>query len=637
MTAPARGCKGHLGAAAHGRVTTGLVKIVGIGATGLVAAALADRGRDDVGALDTLVGGAVVAGAANLANLLDLRPGRALKVTVLACRCRCSWPRGSRPAPRAAAAAGAALGVLRPDLAGTAMLGDTGANAAGALVGTALLGAHRPCAAGWPRSSCSPALTLASEKVSLHPGHRVDAGAARARRLGPARTMTGRRFASGIAGAAGLIAGHDPARPDRRLRPDPGLHRRRCAPVASAGIYQSVNAIPNVMFEVAAGGILAAVAVPLIAQRLGAGERDRADHTASVLLSWTLAGARAAVGPALAARGADLVVLSSSRATRGPPRWRPRCCGSSRCRCRSTAWASSSPGCSRPTGASSRRRWRRWPPRSSCWRPTSGTARSSTAQVAPSLRQRRGDPGARLGHHARCRGAVGAAGRAGDAHRLAVAARRCGCRPRTPAGSARSAAAGILALRRPAGRRAWSRLRLSKRIRRPRHVHRLPLRAGRLPAALRRAGRAGRHERLPGARRAHVARARTSSATLAAHAARRARADRAVGRASSSPRRRPSAPSSRCSTPAAATRATSTAALAALPGALTAYAPGLVGFGLTALLTRALYVRGRPTDAGIAAALGLGLAALLPLRRAGGRAGPGEHAALARASARRSA
>ena len=79
-----KGLKGHLGAAAQGRVTTGLVKIVGIGATGLVAAALADRGRDDVRALDTLVGGAVVAGAANLANLLDLRPGRALKVTVLA-------------------------------------------------------------------------------------------------------------------------------------------------------------------------------------------------------------------------------------------------------------------------------------------------------------------------------------------------------------------------------------------------------------------------------------------------------------------------------------------------------------------------------------------------------------------------
>mgnify|MGYP003558949688 CR=1 FL=1 len=36
----------------------------------------------------------------------------------------------------------------------------------------------------------------------------------------------------------------------------------------------------------------------------------------------------------------------------------------------------------------------------------------------------------------------------------------------------------------------------------------------------------------------------------------------------------------------------STAALAALPGALNAYAPGLVGFGLIALLTRALWTSG---------------------------------------------
>ena len=149
-----KGLRGHLGAAARGRVTTGLVKIVGIGATGLVAAVLADRGRDDVRALDTLVGGAVVAGAANLANLLDLRPGRALKVTVLA-----SLPllltRGDGAAPSAAAAAGSALGVLAPDLAGTAMLGDTGANAAGALVGTALLGAtggRGRLAARWRRA-----------------------------------------------------------------------------------------------------------------------------------------------------------------------------------------------------------------------------------------------------------------------------------------------------------------------------------------------------------------------------------------------------------------------------------------------------------------------------------------------------
>ncbi len=160
-----KGLRGHLGAAARGRVTTGLVKIVGIGATGLVAAALADRRRDDVGALDTLVGGAVVAGAANLANLLDLRPGRALKVTALASLPLLLAP--SRPgAGPAAAATGAALGVLAPDLAGRAMLGDTGANAAGALVGTALL--ERSGRRGRVAALVVLAgLTLASEKVSF--------------------------------------------------------------------------------------------------------------------------------------------------------------------------------------------------------------------------------------------------------------------------------------------------------------------------------------------------------------------------------------------------------------------------------------------------------------------------------------
>jgi putative peptidoglycan lipid II flippase len=59
-----------------------------------------------------------------------------------------------------------------------------------------------------------------------------------------------------------------------------------------------------------------------------------------------------------------------------------------------------------------------------------------------------------------------------------------------------------------------------------------------------------------------------------------------------------------------------------MPAALTAYAPGLVGFGLVALLTRALYVRGRPLDAGMATALGWGVAALPPVLFIGPDAGP---------------
>ncbi|MEO7267974.1 MAG: lipid II flippase MurJ [Knoellia sp.] len=55
------------------------------------------------------------------------------------------------------------------------------------------------------------------------------------------------------------------------------------------------------------------------------------------------------------------------------------------------------------------------------------------------------------------------------------------------------------------------------------------------------------------------------------------------------------------------------AALEALPGALSAYAPGLVGFSVATLLTRALYVRGRPIHAAVAVAVGWAIAGLLPL------------------------
>lgn len=52
--------------------------------------------------------------------------------------------------------------------------------------------------------------------------------------------------------------------------------------------YQSVNAVPNVLFEVAAGGVLAAVAVPMVASALARGRREDADRTASGLLTWAL-------------------------------------------------------------------------------------------------------------------------------------------------------------------------------------------------------------------------------------------------------------------------------------------------------------------------------------------------------------
>lgn len=166
-----KGLKGHLGALARGEVTTGAVKVVGLGVTGLATAALVDRGRrrDALAgtarpsSLDTLVGGAVVAGAANLLNLLDLRPGRALKATVLAGALLATDARGEAAA---GAAVGAAAGLLGPDLAGESMLGDTGANSAGALLGAALV--QRSGRRGrLVALAVLAGLTLASERVSF--------------------------------------------------------------------------------------------------------------------------------------------------------------------------------------------------------------------------------------------------------------------------------------------------------------------------------------------------------------------------------------------------------------------------------------------------------------------------------------
>ncbi|MBO0892206.1 MAG: hypothetical protein J2P14_14920 [Acidothermales bacterium] len=125
-----RGFRGHLGALTRGEVTTGMVKIAGIGVVGLASSALVHREPVDV-----LLGGLFVAAGANLVNLFDLRPGRALKVVLAHAPAVLA---GTGVAgDLAAAPVGAAAGLVGVDLDEQAMLGDAGANALGALLALA--------------------------------------------------------------------------------------------------------------------------------------------------------------------------------------------------------------------------------------------------------------------------------------------------------------------------------------------------------------------------------------------------------------------------------------------------------------------------------------------------------------------
>lgn len=188
----AKGLKGHLGALAHGQVTTGVIKIAGIGASALAASALVGSKATSVGgkAADLALNTVLIAGTANLANLLDLRPGRALKATVLvatplsyfSCAAAKTPASGASGAPSAkpvspASAASAqrllasglnaaAITALVEDLQETTMLGDTGANAAGALLGTSLA-ANDSWKLRLGTALGVVGLILASEKVSF--------------------------------------------------------------------------------------------------------------------------------------------------------------------------------------------------------------------------------------------------------------------------------------------------------------------------------------------------------------------------------------------------------------------------------------------------------------------------------------
>lgn len=129
------GFKGHLKALAHGELTTGGAKLFGGAALGVIAAAPVSG--ESVGRL--LADGALVALAANLANLFDRRPGRVTKVSLLAGVVLVAAVGLEPQLAGVALALGAGVGLLVPDLRERLMLGDAGANVLGAALGLGVL------------------------------------------------------------------------------------------------------------------------------------------------------------------------------------------------------------------------------------------------------------------------------------------------------------------------------------------------------------------------------------------------------------------------------------------------------------------------------------------------------------------
>lgn len=187
-TVEARGFRGHLRAMSRGRLTTGGLKLVGIGATSAVAALFASAHSARAGSGDLVWLGATwvlatlaIGLTANLVNLTDLRPGRALKAYTLLALAGVLMLAVARPLAtdgpgpvRVIASAGIAallalgpvFAVWRYDLGERGMLGDAGSNAMGALAGF-LLASSLPLWGLGIYVAIVLALNAISEKVSF--------------------------------------------------------------------------------------------------------------------------------------------------------------------------------------------------------------------------------------------------------------------------------------------------------------------------------------------------------------------------------------------------------------------------------------------------------------------------------------
>ena len=132
----ARGWRGHAGAVLTGHLSTGAIKAVG--AFGLAAFAVSGLGREWPGYLADL---ALLLLTTNLFNLLDLRPGQVEKALVLLLAGVCIGAWTIFPLQLLGIFIGPIVVGAALTLRERAMLGDAGANLAGAVAGVALFAA----------------------------------------------------------------------------------------------------------------------------------------------------------------------------------------------------------------------------------------------------------------------------------------------------------------------------------------------------------------------------------------------------------------------------------------------------------------------------------------------------------------
>jgi hypothetical protein len=130
----ARGWRGHAKAVLSGQLSTGAVKA--IGALALAAYATSGLGRES---LDYLVDLALLLLATNMANLLDLRPGRVEKVLFLVGAGLCLGYWTVEPVELLGLFLGPVAVGAWFTLREKAMLGDAGSNVVGALIGVWLV------------------------------------------------------------------------------------------------------------------------------------------------------------------------------------------------------------------------------------------------------------------------------------------------------------------------------------------------------------------------------------------------------------------------------------------------------------------------------------------------------------------